>query len=462
MGVVNPAQSETIAAIATGGALSAIGILRVSGPDAVTLMDRVFRPTDGKSMSAHADRQLVYGELLDKDDQLLDICLCTVSRAPRSYTGEDTAELQCHGSPVVLRQGLESLFARGARQALAGEFTRRAFLNGRMDLTQAEAVIDLIDAETPAAARNAAGQLTGAVYRRAEKVYAALTDICSHYHAVLDYPDEEIPPFAMRSYAAVLRTAAEDLQALLDTFHRGYLLEKGIKTAIVGKPNAGKSSLLNALLGYERAIVTDIPGTTRDTLSERCMLGDIPLRLTDTAGLRTAADTVERLGVERAREAMEDAELVLWVFDVTRPWKEEADELPRLGEHPGVHIAVLNKSDLPALWGEEKLPEGFDAVCCISAKEHTGLDALEKTVGEAFPLPEAAVGEILTNARQAEAISRALDFLRAAEKAMAAGITPDAVLTECEGAMDAIAELTGRRVREDVTQKIFSRFCVGK
>lgn len=276
-------MSDTIAAVATGAGVSAIGIVRVSGPLSVSLMDALFRPADGKAMSQHRDRQLVYGKLLDEKGRTLDLCLCTLSRAPRSYTGEDTAELQCHGSPVVLRSALEALFALGARQAEAGEFTKRAFLNGRMDLTQAEAVVDIIDAETPLAARNAASQLGGAISRRTEEIYQNLTHICSHYHAVLDYPDEDIPPFTLAEYAAVLDASIRSLEALLATFSRGQFLEKGVRTAILGRPNAGKSSLLNALLGFERAIVTDIPGTTRDTLSERCLLGGVALRLTDTA-----------------------------------------------------------------------------------------------------------------------------------------------------------------------------------
>ena len=455
-------EKETIAAIATGGVVSAIGILRVSGPGTLAAVDAVFRPADGRAMSDHPDRQLVYGSLLDAGGELLDLCLCTVSRAPHSYTGEDTAELQCHGAPVVLHSGLESLFARGVRQALAGEFTRRAFLNGRMDLTQAEAVIDLIDAATPLAARNAAGQLNGAVLRIAEEVYAGLAEICSHYHAVLDYPDEDIPPFTLAEYEKTLADAETALRRLLDSYGRGRYLEKGIAAVIAGKPNAGKSSLLNALLGYDRAIVTEIPGTTRDTLSEGCVLGGVPVRLTDTAGVRSAADTVEALGVERAREAVRSAQLAIAVFDLSRPWDDQDEQIVALSQQAERALAVANKSDLPPLWDPETLRGRFQAVCVTSAREQTGLRELEDAVRRLFPLPEAPAGEILTNARQAEAVGRAAQALAAAREALSAGFAPDAVLTECEGAMGAIAELTGRSVREDVTQRIFSRFCVGK
>lgn len=454
--------TDTIAAIATGGTVSAIGIVRVSGPGTLAAADAVFRPLDGKSMSSHPDRQLVYGRLLDEHDRLLDVCLCTVSRGPGSYTGEDTAELQCHGSPVVLREALASLFARGVRQALAGEFTKRAFLNGRMDLTRAEAVIDVIEARTPLAARNAAGQLTGAVQRRADAVYDTLGAVCSHYHAVLDYPDEDIPDFQLAAYAETLRRSEEELRALLKTFERGRYLESGVPTAIIGKPNAGKSSLLNALLGYERAIVTAVPGTTRDTLSEGCVLGGVPLRLTDTAGLRDTADAVEALGVERSHRAAEDAGLVLAVFDRSRPLDGEDRAVMDLAAAAPEAVAVVNKSDLPPCWDAAALEGRFKEICVISAAERRGLEALEDAVRRAFPLPGAAAGEILTNARQAEAIGRAAEYLAAAREAMAAGYMPDAVLTECEGAMAALGELTGRAVREDVTEGIFSRFCVGK
>lgn len=455
-------MSDTIAAIATGNVLSAIGILRLSGDTALAVIDRVFHPANGSRMSEAPDRKLIYGTLCDTDGQTLDLCLCTVSHGPHSYTGEDTAELQCHGSPAVLRAGLQALFAAGARQALAGEFTKRAFLNGRMDLTQAEAVIDLIHAETTRDAKNAAGQLGGAVLRRAQGVYDALQDIASHYHAVIDYPDEDIPDFQLRTYETTLTDCIDQLQRLLDTFSRANVLHGGVPAVILGCPNAGKSSLLNALVGYERAIVTDVPGTTRDTIDAHVTLGGVLLRLTDTAGLHDTADPVEAIGVHRALAAAESAALAIAVFDAARPLTDEDQQVIRAAQAAPVRIAVLNKCDLPAVVQPDALAAQFDAVCVLSAKAHIGFEALEQTVAEHFPAPDAPAGEILTNARHAEAIRRALESLRAAREAMLQGVTPDAVLTEAEAAMAAIGELTGASIREDITNRIFARFCVGK
>ena len=455
-------MSDTIAAVATGNVLSAIGILRLSGDGTLAVIDRVFRPANGCPMSEAPDRKLVYGAFCDTDGQTLDLCLCTVSRAPHSYTGEDTAELQCHGSPAVLRAGLQALFTAGARQALAGEFTKRAFLNGRMDLTQAEAVIDLIHAETALDAKNAAGQLGGAVLRHAQGVYDTLQDIASHYHAVIDYPDEDIPDFQLSAYESALTGCIDRLQRLLDTFSRANVLHGGVPAVILGRPNAGKSSLLNALLGYDRAIVTDIPGTTRDTIEERVTLGGVLLRLTDTAGLHATADPVEALGVGRALDAAGQAALAIAVFDASEPLTADDRQVIQAAQQAQERIAVLNKSDLPAVLSAEDFTADFDRVCIVSAKEHTGLASLEEAVAALFPLPDAPAGEILTNARHADAVSRALESLRAALDAMQLGVTPDAVLTEAEEAMSALGELTGASIREDITNRIFSRFCVGK
>lgn len=457
------AMSDTIAAIATGEVLSAIGIIRVSGDAALEVIDRVFRPMHGaEKMSLRPNRQLVYGSLLDRDGQALDLCLCTVSRGPNSYTGEDTAELQCHGSPAVLRAGLDALFAAGARQAGPGEFTKRAFLNGCMDLTQAEAVIDLINAETAECAKNAAGQLGGAILRRTEAVYSALADISAHYHAVIDYPDEDIDEFRAQSYIGALDGAERELTRLYESFERGKILQNGVPAAILGRPNAGKSSLLNALLGYERAIVTAVPGTTRDTITERVKLGRTLLRLTDTAGIRDARDEVERIGVQRSMDAAQSARLALVLVD---PGAEREEDWAALRAAQGAEhiVLVLTKSDLYPAAGLTPPPElRADACVSVSSRTGAGLEKLAEAVDGFFPPWDAPAGEILTNARQADAVSRALGSLRAARGALLPGEMPDAVLTESEAAMSALGELTGRTVREDITARIFERFCVGK
>ena len=452
-------MSDTIAAVSTGMQVSAIGILRLSGDKAINIVDKLFIPRSGKKMSESEDRKLVFGSLCDLDGQTLDICLCTISRAPHSYTGENTAELQCHGSPAVLRAALDAVFALGARQALPGEFTKRAFLNGRMDLTSAEAVADIIDAETAEAAKNAAGQLGGAISRRIDKIYNFLTDLSSHYHAVLDYPDEDIEDFTLVAYKTELHAAITELRCLADSYSGGKLLHGGIPAAIIGRPNAGKSSLLNAVLGYDRAIVTNIPGTTRDTIEEKLRLGGVLLRLTDTAGLRETDDEIERLGVMRSHEAMENAELVIAVIDGSGEVTAEDEEIIRCAEKAPHAVIAVSKSDLGKI---AVLPETTLPVVELSSMTGEGLEKLAEVIKTLFPMPDAPAGEILTNARQAEAVDRALAALTAAYDALLQGCTPDIVLTEAEGAMSALGELSGKTGREDVTNRIFERFCVGK
>ena len=453
-------MSDTIAAIATGASVSAIGIIRLSGENAISAAEGLFTPLSGEKLSLREDRKLIYGSLTGHSGKLLDLCLCTVSHAPASYTGEDTAELQCHGSPTLLRAVLEELFALGVRQAKPGEFTKRAFLNGRLELTAAEAVADLIDAETVEAAENAAGQLSGAISRKTDGIYSSLVDICSHYHAVLDYPDEDIEPFLLENYKGIMKKAEATLSALQKTYDRGKLMNSGIPTAIIGRPNAGKSSLLNALLGYDRAIVTAIPGTTRDTIEEKIRIGQNVLRLIDTAGIRETADEAEKLGVERSYAAISGASLVIAVVDGSVAFTEEDSAILRFAENAPKAIVAVSKQDLPGF--SSALVRTALPVVEISAETGEGIDALEAAIQEMFPLPSVPAGEILTNARQAEAVSLALDYINASLHALEMGETPDIVLTEAEGAMQAIGELSGRTVREDVTERIFARFCVGK
>ena len=457
---------DVIAAIATGSAATAIGIVRVSGDGCFALCGRVFRAAGGRPFAAQEPRKMVFGEMLDRAGRVIDRGLAVRFPGPGSYTGEDCAEFHCHGSPVVLRELLSALFAAGARQAQAGEFTKRAFLNGRMDLTQAEAVVDLIDAETAAAARNAAAQLDGGLRRVLEPVQEELLEVTSRFYAVVDYPDEDIQDVRPEEIAAALRSAAGRLERLLDTCRRGQVLKSGVRTAIVGRPNAGKSSLLNALAGYERAIVTDIPGTTRDTVEESVLCGGVELRLIDTAGIRETDDTVEQMGVERSRRAVAEADLVLVVVDISAIPTLEHDETLRLARASGKpFVVVFSKLDLYKPPAHVTVPgTGGDPAGAVylSAVTGEGLQVLEDTVAGLFPQGSAPDGSILTNQRQEDAARRALDAVERAREALASGFTPDAILTDAEEALDALGELTGRTAREEIVSGIFSRFCVGK
>ena len=453
---------DTIAAIATIQAPSAIGIVRLTGPDTRRILDGVFAPANGRPMSAQTPRKLVFGRALDRSGGVIDEALAVLFPGPNSYTGEDCAEIHCHGSPVVLDEVLAAAFARGARQARGGEFTQRAFLSGRMDLIQAESVADLIDAESAGAARNAVGQLQGRMSRSVEGIYDALMDVVSRFYAIVDYPDEEIEPLQQAQIEQTLAESAERLDALLATFSRGRLLKSGVPAVILGKPNAGKSSLLNALLGYDRAIVTDIAGTTRDTVEEKVLVGSVLLRLCDTAGIRDAADTVERLGVERAQQAAQRAVLALLVLDGSAPLTREDEEAIAAARRARRMLVLVNKADLPQVLDTAALRVRFGEVIPLSARSGAGVDALCRAVEELFAGGETPRGELLTNARQAESAQRALDAVRRAEQALRSGLSPDAVLTDAEEALEALAEFSGKRVRDDLVATIFSRFCVGK
>ena len=452
-------MSDIIAAVSTGNQVCAIGIIRMTGPGCAQVANQVFTTQSGKGIEDRP-RMLVLGKLHDRAGRCIDQCMGVFLPGPGSYTGEDTVELHCHGSPAVLSAGLDALFAKGARCAQRGEFTKRAFLNGRLDLTQAEAVIDLIEAETADAAANAAAQVGGALREKLEPIYSELTDLCAHFHAVLDYPDEDIDDFSLVSYSNTLHSAASRLERLLASYGQGRILRQGVRTAIVGRPNVGKSSLLNALLGYDRAIVTDIPGTTRDTVEESAIVGSVRLRLTDTAGIRDTQDVIEAMGVERSRAALRSADLAIFVCDGSRELTEEDEEILELCRQVPNVIALVNKTDL----GQQVQPweVACEWVIPVSIRENRGLDQLRDVIQELFADGAPCDGSLLTNPRQFDAIARSFDALQRALQALHLGLTADAVLTDVEIAMDALGEVTGGTVRQDITARIFERFCVGK
>ena len=453
-------MSDIIAAVSTGMSVSAIGIIRLTGDGCAAVAGKVFTLNNGQALEDAPNRKLMLGTLRDKQGRTIDQCMAVYTRGPHSYTGEDTVEFHCHGSPAVLAAGLEALYLAGARPANRGEFTKRAFLNGQLGLTQAEAVIDLIEAETADAAANAAGQVGGKLQKALSPIYNNLTDLCSHFHAVLDYPDEDIEDFGLNNYNNALRSDAKALYALLQTYGQGRILRQGVSVAIVGKPNVGKSSLLNALAGYERVIVTEIAGTTRDTVEETVMLGSTRLRLIDTAGIHTTDDKIEAMGVERSKKEAENADLVIFVCDGSQPLSQEDRDVIDLCLDTENAIALINKSDLDRNISPSDLP--FMTVIPICAKTGEGLDQLSDVIDTMFAGKTPCDGSVLTNTRQYDAIRRAYESMLRALQALQLGLTPDAVLTDIEIAMEAMGEVTGATVREDITARIFERFCVGK
>ncbi len=453
-------MSHTIAAVSTGNVISAIGIIRLSGDGCISIAGAVFTLNNGKPLSEAPDRKLMLGQLHDKQGRVIDSCCAIVSRGPHSYTGEDTVEFHCHGSPAVLAAGLEALYAAGALPAKRGEFTKRSFLNGKLDLTQAEAVIDLIEADSPEAAANAAGQVEGVLQKKLAPIYDDLTNLCSHFHAVLDYPDEDIEDFGLGAYSGSLRKDAQALNTILQTYEQGQILRSGVAAAIVGKPNVGKSSLLNALAGYERCIVTEVAGTTRDTVEETVKVGGVKLRLIDTAGIRQTDDRIEAMGVERSRRAVENADMVIFVCDGSNELTDEDLAIIELCEEHKNAVALINKTDLGSRVAPSDLPFMYVVEICAATGE--GLEQFADVVEMLFENETPCDGSILTNARQRDAIRRAYDAMNRAIHALGLGLTPDAVLTDVEEAMYAMGEVTGATVREDITNRIFERFCVGK
>ena len=455
-------MNNTIAAISTPAGSAGLGVVRLSGADAIAVAGRVFRPADpARTVDKLAGYTAAYGHVYDPDGDV-DECVALVFRAPHSYTGEDVVELSIHGGGYLLQRTLRACLTAGARPAGPGEFTRRAFMNGKMDLTQAESVMGLIAADGQLAARTALAAREGAVYRRLAAVQDALLGVAAQFGAYIDYPDEDIPDLSPAALAATVAEASAAVEGLLSTFDAGRVLREGIDTAIVGSPNVGKSTLMNCLAGCRRSIVTDIAGTTRDVVEETVRLGDVSLRLADTAGIRATGDTVESVGVELARQRMEQAALVLAVFDGAAPLTEE-DRALAASLRGRTAIAVVNKADKPLLADTAWLREQFPWVVTLSAKAGDGVDALTAAVAEATGVGRLdAAQPVLTTERQRQCAATALTCLQEAAAALAGGMTLDAVSVSIDGALNAILELTGQRATEAVVDRVFADFCVGK
>jgi tRNA modification GTPase len=443
---------ETIAAIATPPGEGALAVIRISGPGALAVADTVFRAA--KSPSAMDERRVAFGRIIDAHGEVIDEVLLTVFRNPRSYTGEDLVEISGHGGSLVASRVLAAVLESGARMARPGEFTERAFLNGKLDLTQAEAVMDLISAQTPRAAKAAAGQLEGRLGDEINTLRSDLLGCVAHLEAFIDFPEEGIDPESGAALRKRMEGIADHLERLLSTADEGRLLREGITLALCGAPNAGKSSLLNRLLGSERAIVSAIPGTTRDTIEECASLGGYPFRVIDTAGLRETSDPVEREGVERARRAAEAADLRIHLVDAAEPVSPAplfADEL-----------LVLNKIDLVA---DRHRLSSVSATACISCQTGEGIDSLITSIlakvtgrSEGESLPDGAA----INTRHQECLKRAAAALQAAIALLGAGEPPELVAVELRSALGAVGEIVGDAGTEEILGKIFSSFCIGK
>lgn len=463
-------MTDTIAAISTPYGKGGIAVIRISGDEAIDVAGRVFRAASGRALSEIEGGRIVYGSICaptaDGDlGKVIDDGMAAILRSPRSYTGEDTVEISCHGGILLTEQVLSAVIAAGARPAEAGEFTRRAFVAGKLSLTEAEAVINLIDARSEEALKLARSHTAGRLTEKLGQFYESLRTLLSTAYVYADYPDEDLTDLSAEEMVGALEALQGEMQALSDTYYVGHAVSEGITAVIVGRPNTGKSSLLNRLLCRERAIVSPIAGTTRDTIEETVQVGRVTLRLTDTAGLRESDDPIEQIGVERSLAALESAELILAVFDGAEPLSDEDRELlAKLEGSAAPKIALVNKSDLQA--GEViGLPEGlFHAVCPVSARTEEGMDALRQVIESLYVDGEIDYDStaILANARQKGALDRSIAGVEAALGALRSGFTPDVAGLDLEEAMAALSEADGRAVSADIVDAIFHRFCVGK
>jgi len=453
-------MTQTIAAIATPAATGGISVIRISGKEAFSVADRVFTAQNGAPLAGRRGYTAAFGTV-SSHGEVLDEAVATVFNEPHSYTGENVVELSCHGGLYLTREILRIVLENGARLAEPGEFTKRAFLNGKMSLSQAEAVMDLIGAQGREAARAAHTQLSGALFKQITAVKDALLKLAGHLSAWVDYPEEEIPEVDETEIFSTAEQSAKTLRTLLSRFNTGKLIREGIDTVIVGKPNVGKSTLMNLLSRCERSIVTDIAGTTRDIVEETVRLGDLVLRVSDTAGIRETDDIVEQMGVSLAKRRMKEASLVLAVFDGSSEWAVEDETILAAAAEPSV--AVVNKSDLPIVTDIEKIKRAFAHTVVLSATDSASLAVLEEAIRETLNLSTIdPFAPMLSNERQRLCTMRAADALEQAAEAVEAGVTFDAVTVLIEEAIDALLELTGERATDAVVDAVFANFCVGK
>ncbi len=453
--------NTTIAAISTAQGEGGIGVIRISGDDAITIADKVFKSVSGRSLSSMKGYTAAFGRIV-ADNEPVDEAIATVFLAPNSYTGENVVELSCHGGLFITREVLRIVLENGAVPAQAGEFTKRAFLNGKLDLTEAEAVIDIISAKSRSAAKAALLAKDGALWKKITSIKESLVTTAAHLSAWADYPDEDIEEVSPESLEATLSECMFEVNKLLSTYDKGQIVKQGIDTVIAGKPNTGKSTLMNLLSGRDRSIVTDIPGTTRDVIEETVVIGDITLRLSDTAGLRQTGDEVERIGVDIAKSRISTCGLVLAVFDSSRVLDDDdLGLLEAIEDTPCV--AIINKTDLESKIDEGLVKSKIKNVVKISAKSGEGYDELERIITEIAGTSDLNPSEgILANERQRLAVLNAKNSLEEAINALAVGMTFDAVNVEIEDAVENILELTGERVSDVVVDQVFHNFCVGK
>ena len=459
--------TQVIAAVSTPPGKGGVALIRMSGKGAIEIAEKIFFPISGKKLSEYKPRTQVYGHIVE-DGERIDDVLATVFPAPGSYTGEDTVEISCHGGILVTRTVLEAIIRAGAVPATAGEFTRRAFINGRMSLTEAEAISDLLEAGSREQIRLSSDTSRSRLASKIATIRSALVGLMSSIYARIDYPDEDLGDFSDSELLDRLYNIKEDCSLLLNTYRTGRAISEGVQTVICGKPNAGKSSLYNLLSGEDAAIVTDIPGTTRDVLERSLPLGKVMLKIADTAGIRDGEniDAVERIGIEKSRQMIAKSELLFAIFDLSRPFDEEDRLIIEATKELGAaKIALLNKSDLTQVMDESEIT-GFDAVIRISARDEDGsaLKALADKVNEMFTDEKIIVGQdaIISSARQHGALTRTVDFINAAIESLELGFSQDAASSDVERALGAISELDGRAVSEEIVSDIFSKFCVGK